>query len=33
VVFRARYADRSAYTIDKSFRITSGKTTNVKIYQ
>lgn len=33
VVFRARYADRAAYTIDKTFRISSGKTTNVKIYQ
>lgn len=33
VVFRARYADRAAYTIEKSFRVTSGKTTNVKIFQ
>jgi len=33
VVFRARYADRAAYSIEKSLRVTSGKTTNIKIYQ
>lgn len=33
VVFRARYASRAAFSIEKSFRVTSGKTTNVKIYQ
>jgi Ca-activated chloride channel family protein len=32
VVFRARYADRAMYTVEKRFRITSGKTTNVKVY-
>jgi Ca-activated chloride channel family protein len=32
VVFRARYADRAIYTVEKRFRITSGKTTNVKVY-
>ncbi len=33
VVFRAKYSSRAAFTIEKRFRITSGKTTNVKIYQ
>jgi len=33
VVFRAKYASRAMFTIEKRFRITSGKTTNVKIYQ
>jgi len=33
VVFRAKYSNRAAFTIEKRFRITSGKTTNVKIYQ
>jgi len=33
VVFRAIYASRAMFTIEKRFRITSGKTTNVKIYQ
>jgi Ca-activated chloride channel family protein len=32
VVFRAKYASRAAFTIEKSFRVTSGKTTNVKIF-
>lgn len=32
VVFRARYADRAMYSVEKRFRITSGKTTNVKVY-
>ena len=32
VVFRAKYSSRAAFTIEKRFRITSGKTTNVKIY-
>ncbi|MEN8224910.1 MAG: VWA domain-containing protein [Bacteroidota bacterium] len=31
--FRAKYADRAAYSIEKKFRIISGKTTNVKIYK
>jgi len=33
VVFRPKYTDRAMFTIEKRFRITSGKTTNVKIYQ
>jgi Ca-activated chloride channel family protein len=33
VVFRAKYSDRAAYTVEKTFRVTSGKTTNVKVYQ
>ena len=33
VVFRAKYSSRAAFTIEKRFRITSGKTTNVKIFQ
>jgi Ca-activated chloride channel homolog len=33
VIYRAKYADRAVYSIDKSFRVISGKTTNVKIYQ
>jgi Ca-activated chloride channel family protein len=33
VVFRAKYAKRAAYSIEKSFRVISGKTTNVKIYK
>lgn len=33
VVFRARYSSRAAFTIEKSFKVISGKTTNVKIYQ
>lgn len=33
VVFRAKYADRAAYSIEKSFTVKSGKTTNLKIYQ
>lgn len=33
VVFRARYASRAAFSIEKTFRVTSGKTTNVKIFQ
>jgi Ca-activated chloride channel family protein len=33
VVFRAKYANRAAFSIEKSFRVISGKTTNVKIYQ
>jgi Ca-activated chloride channel family protein len=32
VVFRAKYSDDSIYTIEKSFRVSSGRTTNVKIY-
>ena len=33
VVFRAKYSSRAAFSIVKKFRIISGKTTNVKIYQ
>ena len=33
VVFRPRYTNRAMFTIEKRFRITSGKTTHVKIYQ
>ncbi len=33
VVFRAKYSSRAAFTIEKRFRITSGKTTHVKIFQ
>ena len=33
VVFRAKYADRAAYSIEKSFKVISGRTTNVKLYQ
>lgn len=33
VVFRAKYSDRAAYTVERTFRVTSGKTTNVKVYQ
>ena len=32
VVFRAKYSDRSIYTMEESFRVYSGRTTNVKIY-
>jgi Ca-activated chloride channel family protein len=30
-VFRSRYADRSRYTIERSFEVKSGITTNVKL--
>lgn len=30
-VFRSRYADRSSYTIERSFEVKSGITTNVKL--
>ena len=33
VVFRPKYTNRAMFTIEKRFRVTSGKTTNVKIYQ
>ncbi|MHC1708104.1 MAG: VWA domain-containing protein [Bacteroidales bacterium] len=32
-VFRSKYADRSVYTVEKSFKIESGATMNVKLYQ
>ena len=32
VVFRAKYSDRVIYTMEESFRVYSGRTTNVKIY-
>lgn len=32
VIFRARYADRALYTVDQQFRITSGRTVNIKIF-
>ncbi|MCF8229562.1 MAG: VWA domain-containing protein [Bacteroidales bacterium] len=31
VVFRSKYSDRSMYTIERSFEIKPGKTTNVKL--
>jgi Ca-activated chloride channel family protein len=33
VVFRAKYADRAAYSIEKLFSVKSGKTTSIKLYQ
>ncbi len=33
VVFRARYADRAAYTIEKIFTVQSGRSINIKLYQ
>jgi Ca-activated chloride channel family protein len=32
-VFRSKYADRSVYTVEKSFKVASGETVNVKLYQ
>ncbi|MDZ7744018.1 MAG: VWA domain-containing protein [Bacteroidota bacterium] len=32
VVFRSKYSNRSMYTIERSFEIKPGKTTNVKLY-
>jgi Ca-activated chloride channel family protein len=32
VVFRAKYSDRAIYTMEETFRVYSGRTTNVKIY-
>ncbi|HRY32719.1 MAG TPA: VWA domain-containing protein [Bacteroidales bacterium] len=32
-VFRSKYADRSIYTVEKSFRVSSGETIHVKPYQ
>ena len=32
VVFRSKYSDRSFYTIKKTFTVTSGKTTNLKLF-
>ena len=31
-IFRARFADKSIYTVERKFRITSGRTTNIKIF-
>ncbi|MFC2107725.1 hypothetical protein ACFLRY_05270, partial [Bacteroidota bacterium] len=31
-IFRTRFADKSIYTIERKFRITSGRTTNIKIF-
>jgi len=33
VVFRSKYADRSVYTIEKSFNLESGKTVEIKLNQ
>jgi len=33
VVFRSKYSNRSFYTVEKRFKVESGVTTNVKIYQ
>jgi Ca-activated chloride channel family protein len=30
-IFRSRYADRSSYTIERSFEVKSGTTTNIKL--
>lgn len=32
-VFRSKYADRSVYTVEKSFKVESGETINIKLYQ
>ena len=32
VVFRSKYSNRSSYTIEKSFTVDSGQSTNIKIY-
>lgn len=32
VVFRAKYSNRSVYTVEKRFTVTSGKSVNVKLY-
>ncbi len=33
VVFRTKYTTSSAYTIEKTFKVTSGTTTSVKLYE
>jgi Ca-activated chloride channel homolog len=33
VVFRSKYSNRASYTIEKSFTVDPGQTTNVKLYQ
>lgn len=33
VVFRAKYIDKSIFTVEQQFRVNSGRTTNVKIYK
>lgn len=32
-VFRSKFSDKSIYTVEKSFRVESGETINVKLYQ
>lgn len=32
VIFRAKYSNRSAYTVEKRFTVISGKSVNVKLY-
>ena len=32
VVFRSKYSSRSDYTVEKSFSVEPGQTTNVKLY-
>ena len=31
VVFRSKYANQSSYTVEKSFKVESGQTTNLKL--
>jgi len=33
VVFRSKYSDRAAYTVEKRFTVESGKSVNVKLYR
>jgi Ca-activated chloride channel family protein len=33
VVFRSKFADRSIYTLEKSFKIESGSNIRVNVYQ
>ncbi len=33
VVFRAKYIDKTIFTVEQQFRVNSGRTTNVKIYK
>jgi len=33
VVFRTKYTTRSAYTVEKSFKVTSGTSVSVKLFQ
>jgi Ca-activated chloride channel family protein len=32
VVFRSKYSNRASYSVEKSFRVDGGQTTNVKLY-